>query len=127
MVSTAALVIGAVILLFLVSQSQTGTVGLPTADFTWSPSSPIVGEQITFDASGSSDPDGLIEFYDWDFGDGATGTGETTTHTYDAQANYEVTLTVTDNAGNQDSITQTVTVLSSQLSPAEPSGTRENV
>ena len=37
---------------------------------------------LNFDGSGSSDPDGTIVAYDWDFGDGTTGTGATPTHTY---------------------------------------------
>jgi PKD repeat protein len=66
-----------------------------------------------FDASGSSDPDGSIASYDWDFGDGNTATGATTSHTYDAGGTYAVTLTVTDDDGATDSSSQDVTVSSS--------------
>jgi PKD repeat protein len=52
-----------------------------------------------FDASGSFDPDGTIYSYAWDFGDGNTGNGITTSHTYATPGTYSVVLTVTDDAG----------------------------
>ena len=60
------------------------------------------GLPITFDASGSVDPDGTIATYAWDFGDGATGAGLSVTHTFTGGTDRTVTLTVTDNAGAQD-------------------------
>ncbi len=56
----------------------------------------------SFDASASSDPDGSVDGYAWDFGDGQTGTGETATHTYPAAGDYPVTLTVTDDDNATD-------------------------
>lgn len=54
----------------------------------------------TVDASGSSDtPPGTIASYDWDFGDGTTGTGVTTTHTYATGGAKTITLRVTDDQG----------------------------
>jgi PKD repeat protein len=50
-----------------------------------------------FDATASNDPDGTIISYEWDFGDGYTGSGETSSHTYATDGTYAVTLTVTDN------------------------------
>jgi PKD repeat protein len=58
---------------------------------------------ISFDASESYDPDGTIVDYIWDFGDGNTATGVTTTHAFDNYGTYLVTLTVTDNDGATDS------------------------
>jgi len=73
--------------------------GAPIASFAFSPAAPKVGEAVMFDASASYDPDGEIISYSWDFGDGATATGENTTHTYATHGTYRVTLTLTDNDG----------------------------
>lgn len=84
----------------------------PVADFAYSPGDPIVGETVTFDASASYDPDGTIVSYYWDFGDGTTRT-ETdpyTTHAYTAEGTYTVSLTVMDNDGLTDTVTQYITI-----------------
>jgi len=57
----------------------------------------VVGTSITFNGSGSNDPDGTIVSYMWNFGDSTTGTGISPTHTYTIPGNYTVVLTVTDN------------------------------
>jgi len=88
----------------------------PVASFTYLPHTPIIGETITFDASASSDPDGTIESYAWDFDDGNTGNGVTTTHAYTTADTYDVTLTVTDNDTLTDTATSEITV-SLQLQP----------
>lgn len=89
---------------------QLGTIiqwklGDPVASFNSSPVSPNVGETLSFDATSSSDPDGTIVHYAWDFGDGNTGTGMITAHSYSSDGTYTVTLTVTDNDGLTDTIT----------------------
>ena len=53
----------------------------------------------TYDASGSTDPDGNIASYGWDMGDGTTLAGATVEHGYAAPGRYTVALTVTDSAG----------------------------
>ncbi|GAB3429712.1 PQQ-dependent sugar dehydrogenase [Actinophytocola sediminis] len=64
---------------------------------------------VTFDASGSTDPNGDEPTYAWDFGDGQTGTGVTVTHTYPAgQDSFGVTLTARDAAGATGTATATV-------------------
>jgi PKD repeat protein len=68
------------------------------------------GTPVAFDAGSSSDPDGTIAAYDWNFGDGATGTGVTASHTYAAAGSFTVTLTVTDNQGVQNAATAPVTI-----------------
>jgi len=61
----------------------------------------IAGQPIRFDASASTDPDGQVARYDWNFGDGRTAldAGPTPTHAYSATGDYEVTVTVTDSEG----------------------------
>ncbi|GAH14381.1 unnamed protein product, partial [marine sediment metagenome] len=59
-----------------------------------------VGKEITFNGSNSSDLDGTITEWFWDFGDGTNGTGEITSHNYSTPGTYNVTLTVTDNKGD---------------------------
>jgi len=68
------------------------------------------GATVTFNGSGSYDTDGSIVSYDWDFGDGSTGTGEITTHAYSTEGTYTVTLTVTDNDSATGNDTAVVTV-----------------
>ena len=82
----------------------------PVANFTESAHTVYTGESIDFDASESHDPDGIIVNYLWDFGDGDTATGVTTSHSYATSGTYTVTLTVTDDDGATDSITITKTV-----------------
>jgi PKD repeat protein len=63
---------------------------------------PYTGEfavPVDFDGTGSDDPDGSIQSYLWDFGDGNTGMFPTTSHAYAAGGTYTVTLTVTDDDG----------------------------
>ncbi len=72
-----------------------------------------LGQEVTFDAAMSSDSDGAILGYLWDFGDGATGQGVATRHRYDAPGRYDLRLTVVDDAGvgnSQVSIRKTITV-----------------
>jgi len=69
----------------------------------------LVGEEVTFDGSGSTD-DGTIVDWDWDFGDGNFGIGEMSYHTYLISDIYTVTLTVTDNDGNANSAQTTATI-----------------
>jgi RHS repeat-associated protein len=82
------------------------------ANFTYAPATPSVGEEITFDASFSYDPDGFITNYHWDFDDGnVTNTSNPIiTHTYNSAGDFSVTLTVTDNNGNHDSFSKTIPV-----------------
>src|SRR5207302_2558384 len=54
---------------------------------------------VHYDGSASSDADGVIQSYHWNFGDGSTGTGPAPFHTYPRPGQYTATLTVTDNAG----------------------------
>lgn len=79
----------------------------PVARFTSSTS----GLTVTVDASTSSDADGTIASYAWQFGDGATATGvRPPAHTYAAAGTYTVSLTVTDDDGATGTVTAPVTV-----------------
>jgi len=74
------------------------------------PTTGIEGEVLTYDGTGSSDPDGTIASYEWDMGDGTILSGDIVTHSYSTAATYTVTLTVTDDDGDSDSATQSVTI-----------------
>jgi PKD repeat protein len=71
---------------------------LPVADFTITPSSGTQNVTYAFDASASTDPDGNIVRYDWDFGDGATAHGVTAKHKYSKGGDFTVALTLTDSS-----------------------------
>ncbi len=83
----------------------------PVAAFSYSPANPNVGAWVRFDGSASSDPDGSIAAYSWNFGDGGTSsTGPVVYHQFAAAGTYTVTLTVTDNGGLTNSVSRTVQV-----------------
>ena len=84
---------------------------LPTANFSFSPATPLINELITLDASGSMDPDGFIEAYRWGFGDGTFGVGQTVQHRYESASEYIIFLEVEDNRGGKASLSRTVTVV----------------
>ncbi|WP_162991657.1 PKD domain-containing protein [Halostella salina] len=81
-----------------------------------------IGETVTFDGSASTDND-EIQTYEWDFDDDGTyeETGETPSHTFEDPGEYDVTLRVTDAAGNRDTDTVTVSVVD-VTSPAAEAG-----
>jgi murein DD-endopeptidase MepM/ murein hydrolase activator NlpD/PKD repeat protein len=64
----------------------------------------------SFDATGSNDPDGSVDSFSWEFGDGFSSSGSSPGHDFAASGTYTVTLTVTDNEGAEDSIQHLVTV-----------------
>ena len=82
----------------------------PTASFTASPTSGNAPLTVNFDGTASSDPDGTIDSYAWDFGDGNTGSDQTPIHEYTSAGTYTVTLTVTDNQSATGTATDTITV-----------------
>jgi PKD repeat protein len=86
---------------------------LPRALFNYSPLQPEVDELVSFDASGSNDPDGKIVDYKWDFGDGETAHGITKSacrHSYSSSGEFPVNLTVTDNDGDKNTKTLEINV-----------------
>jgi PKD repeat protein len=93
----------------------------PQAGFTFSPESPLPLQQVSFDASTSTDPDarnaegaplpcGAVCTYRWDFGDGSTSSGIFATHQFRSTGNYQVRLTVTDARGASSSAALPITV-----------------
>jgi hypothetical protein len=97
------------------------------AKFTWDPYNypPVfsVGDTVTFNASistcnwnSTSEEDIPLVSYEWDFGDESTGEGETVTHSYTEKGTFDVTLTITDAEGDNDTMTIPFTVESSSPS-----------
>lgn len=90
----------------------------PTANFTWSPKNPKVGENVTFDASASHDPDGTIDLYEWDWdNDGIYDENYSTpiaNHLITNEGYYWITLRVTDNEGNSGTTTKRIHI---EISP----------
>ncbi len=81
----------------------------PVASFTITPSSGAIPLRVNTDASASTDADGSIVSYVWDFGNGQTGLGQVATQTYTTAGSFTVSLTVTDDDGATTSTTRTVT------------------
>jgi PKD repeat protein len=77
----------------------------PVADFSFARN----GLQVNF-TDLSTDQDGIVTAWSWDFGDGAASASATTSHSYQAAGTYAVTLTVIDDAGAKDAGTKEVSV-----------------
>jgi len=94
------------------------TVGAsPFPKFTWSPTEPTTGENITFDASTSWDTNGKIVKYNWTYTDESEpdnvvwmGNNRTLVYSWDNQGVYKVKLAVTDDDNNTNEVTKTVVV-----------------
>ncbi len=99
------------------STSVTITIGgtanqPPTAVAEATPTSGTAPLTVNFTGSNSSDPDGTIQSYSWDFGDGNSSTQADPTHTYSTAGTYTAVLTVTDDAGATGTDQVTITVSS---------------
>ena len=89
----------------------------PVPSFESSPEEPEAGEPIAFDASATTDPDGeVVEFW-WDFGDGTVDLGPSVSHTYSVAGEYTVSLTVSDEDGDTATLLRTVAVLEAATTP----------
>lgn len=98
--------------------NQGGGNASPVAVMNVTPSSGDLDTSFSFDGTGSSDADGSIASYTWDFGDGNGSSGPTASHQYAVEGNYTVRLTVTDDGGAPASTTGTISV-SGPVAPLE--------
>ncbi len=80
----------------------------PVATFNYKPENPNINQIITFDANGSSDPDGEIISYNWDFGNGIIKTGAIADIKYNEATSYKVMLIVQDQSGLRDTAFRTI-------------------
>jgi PKD repeat protein len=83
---------------------------LPVSIFTFTSGTILTAVPVGFVGTSSYDPDGTIVGYAWDFGDGSTGSGASSTHGYSVAGTYAVKLNVTDNSGSTAVSTQTVII-----------------
>jgi PKD repeat protein len=97
----------------IVSRVVTVEKSPPTADYSYSRSFPTEDTDIQF-IDKSSDPDGTIVSWDWDFGDGHGSDVQNPTHEYSDPGVYTVTLKVLDEDGQ--SSTKTIELNVSQVS-----------
>ncbi len=82
----------------------------PTAHIDIDRPAPCVGEEVVFDATGSTDTDGTIQFISWDFGDGAKDSGPVVRHTFWAAGRHRVRVTVWDDQLQSDAAELALTV-----------------
>lgn len=97
----------------------------PTAEIAATARSGIAPLTVTFDATGSSDPDGSILSYTWTFGDGSPSLkGTVVDHTYESAGVFKATLDVADNRGATGTASAEITVHSPSPPPPPGSGWR---
>jgi PKD repeat protein/RNA polymerase subunit RPABC4/transcription elongation factor Spt4 len=90
----------------------------PVAKFIASNMSGDMPLKVSFDASGSMDPDGSIVQYSWDFGDGGTDSGIKVSHTYETNGSFLAALTVTDNLGMNNTSSAQIVVNAPVIIPS---------
>jgi len=82
----------------------------PTARIS-GPTDGHVGVSVQFDGTGSTDPDGTIASYLWEFGDGTNSIVAAPTHTFGEAKSYTVKLTVTDDSGAKANVTTQISII----------------
>lgn len=108
--------------LSIASAYPLAATGNPPAADAGDPYSGTEDISISFDGSGSSDPEGDPLTYTWDFGDGTVGAGVSPSHTYLWGGVFTVTLTVDDGNGNRDASSTTATVTEVNDEPSADAG-----
>jgi len=98
--------------------SKEATLPNPIIKIVNEPETFVVNQQYIFTADESTSPNGEIEDYEWDFGDG-TPVEETKTvsHTFSTEANFEVSLNITDETGKENEVVLTIPVGQPQGTP----------
>ena len=99
----------------------------PSTSLSANRTSTKIEEPIYFDGSGSTDSDGRVTNYSWDFDDGMTATGPNATHSYGSQGTYNVTLTVRDNDGATSSETVAISIAPNDPPTASATANRTSV
>jgi PKD repeat protein len=94
----------------------------PTAVIQATPTSGVAPLTVNFSGASSSDPDGSIASYSWNFGGMSSGIGVNASAQFTVPGTYVATLTVTDNRGATASATQAITVSADQAVIAAPTG-----
>jgi probable HAF family extracellular repeat protein len=121
-------VIASIFVLWLVSCGGNSNVSLarnesPTAN-PGGPYSAVLGQSVSFDGTKSADPDGDPLAFNWNFGDGNTGSGSNPSHIYGSPGIYPVNLTVTDGRGGVGQGSSTASISNSAGPPVSPSPPR---
>jgi PKD repeat protein len=102
------------------SNGPSGDNTAPVANFTYS----CTDLACSFTGQ-SSDQDGTVTAYAWDFGDGDNSANQNPSHTFAAGGDYSVVYTVTDNDGAETSATKSVTVTAPTLPPGNEAPTAD--
>jgi PKD repeat protein len=98
-----------------------GAVTAPTPTFVFSPSAPQVGQTIVFNADQSaSAPGHTLTAFNWNFGDGATGSGVTVSHVFAAAGTFTVVLSVIDDTAQKGTTSVSVTVVATGGGTSQP-------
>ncbi|OJH34476.1 cellulase [Cystobacter ferrugineus] len=103
------------ITLFVIPSGAHPSNQLPVAKLTATPTSGNAPLTVAFSGAGSTDPDGTLVTYAWDFGDGQQATGATASHTYTQGGAFTATLTVKDNKGATATTSVPIQVTSTTL------------
>lgn len=99
----------------------------PVASMEFAPTFGEAPLTVYFSAATSTDSDGQIVSYIWNFGDGTQGNGLFAEHEYTKKGSFVVTLTITDDKGASSSTKGTVFVIEPLFSPPPPSGRTDKI
>ena len=89
----------------------------PVPLFSIGPNEPEAGESLVFDASETTDSDGSVAEYWWDFGDGTVDVGNPISHRYEVAGEYAVALTAADDDGDTATLVQAVVIFEADTTP----------